>query len=125
MRKKARVLFHGRGIPLWFIKAMSFYVTNTKCRIFLDHVDIKQEEAQKPLSVSRVTAPRGAGESWLSMEEMLSLRPKDQTLSGRIVTDTISKLDLTLGAGSTFTGSTQIEENRAASKSGRHPFCDR
>ena len=32
------------------------------------------------------------------------------------MTDTISKLDLTLGVGSTFTGSTQIEENRAASK---------
>lgn len=52
------------------------YVTNTKCRIFLDHVDIKQEEAQKPLSVSRVTAPRGAGGKLVSMEEMLSLRPR-------------------------------------------------
>ena len=104
------------GGSLMVHKGDVIYVTNTKCRIFLDHVDIKQEEAQKALiRVSGNSASRGWGKAGVNGGDAV-ITTKDQTLSGRIVTDTISKLDLTLGAGSTFTGSTQIEENRAASK---------
>lgn len=53
------------GGSLMVHKGDVIYVTNTKCRIFLDHVDIKQEEAQKALiRVSGNSASRGWGESW-------------------------------------------------------------
>lgn len=64
------------GGSLMVHKGDVIYVTNTKCRIFLDHVDIKQEEAQKALiRVSGNSASRGWGKL-VSMEEMLSLRPR-------------------------------------------------
>ena len=92
------------------------YVTNTKCTVDLENVTISQDDTSKALfRVTGNSAVRGWGTAGANGGEAV-IHAKDQTLSGRIVTDTISKLDLTLGAGSTFTGSTQIEENRAASK---------
>lgn len=85
------------GGSLMVHKGDVIYVTNTKCRIFLDHVDIKQEEAQKALiRVSGNSASRGWGKAGVNGGDAV-ITTKDQTLSGRIVTDTISKLDLTLG----------------------------
>lgn len=94
------------------------YVTNTDCHIFLDHVAIKQDDSTKALfRVSGNNASRGWGQVGSNGGTAI-IKTKNQTLAGRVVTDTISKVDFTLGAGSTFTGSTQIVTNAAKKEGG-------
>jgi hypothetical protein len=97
------------------------YVTNTDCTIDLDHVDIWKKYASAALlRVVGNSATRGwgrAGENGGHAE----VTARNQVLNGDIVVDTVSRLDLTLDKGSTFTGAARIESNTAG-QNGNHAF---
>ena len=88
-----------------------FYVTNTKSTINLSGVSIVNKDADGYLM--RICGNSGAhgwgtaGSNGADVE----FTADAQTLSGNIVVDTISKLNMTLKNGSSFTGTINITDN--------------
>ena len=88
-----------------------FYVTNTKSTINLSGVSIVNKDADGYLM--RICGNSGshgwgtAGSNGADVE----FTADAQTLSGNIIVDTISKLNMTLKNGSSFTGTINITDN--------------
>ena len=90
-----------------------FYVTNTHCVMTLSGVTLHNEDSDGCLlRVTGNSASHGWGTAG-SNGAQVELTADGQTLSGAIVVDSISTLDLTLCGGSTFTGSINIVDNAA------------
>lgn len=79
-----------------------FYVTNTSCEIALSDVDLTLANGIL-LNVAGNDGSRGWGKAG-SNGGTCSFTAKNQTLSGLITVDSISKLELSLTQGTTFTG---------------------
>lgn len=81
-----------------------FYVTNTDCEIYLEDVDLKAaSDSDTLLRVEGNHSSRGWGKEGANGGDVV-LTAKDQKLSGNIIVDKISSLDMTLSAGSVFEG---------------------
>lgn len=88
-----------------------FYVTNTHCVLTLSGVTLKNEDASGALlQVVGNSASHGWGTAG-SNGAQVEFTADDQTLTGDIVVDTISTLNMTLQNGSSFTGTANIVEN--------------
>ncbi len=87
------------------------YVTNTHCILTLSGVTIKNEDADGVLlRVVGNSASHGWGTAG-SNGAQVEFTADAQTLTGDIVVDTISTLNMTLKNGSTFTGTISIIDN--------------
>ncbi len=88
-----------------------FYVTNTHCVLTLSGVSVKNEDADGALlRVVGNSASHGWGTAG-SNGAQVEFTADSQTLTGNIVVDTISTLNMTLQNGSSFTGTVNIVEN--------------
>ena len=88
-----------------------FYVTNTHSVITLKHVSLSNlDPSGMLLRVSGNSAGHGWGTAG-SNGAQVTLTAQAQTLTGDILVDTISTLELTLEDGSEFTGTVNIFEN--------------
>ena len=87
------------------------YVTNTHCVLTLSGVTIKNEDADGVLlRVVGNSASHGWGTAG-SNGAQVEFTADGQVLTGDIVVDTISTLQMTLTGGSTFTGTINIIDN--------------
>ena len=87
------------------------YVTNTHCVLTLSGVTIKNEDADGALlRVVGKSASHGWGTAG-SNGAQVEFTADGQTLTGDIVVDTISTLNMTLQNGSSFTGTINIVDN--------------
>ena len=87
------------------------YVTNTHCVLTLSGVTIKNEDADGALlRVVGNSASHGWGTAG-SNGAQVEFTADGQTLTGDIVVDTISTLNMTLQNGSSFTGTINIVDN--------------
>ena len=87
------------------------YVTNTHCVLTLSGVTIQNEDADGVLlRVVGNSASHGWGTAG-SNGAQVAFNADDQTMTGDIVVDTISTLNMTLKSGSTFTGTINIIDN--------------
>ena len=87
------------------------YVTNTHCVLTLSGVTIKNEDADGVLlRVVGNSASHGWGTAG-SNGAQVEFTADGQVLTGDIVVDTISTLQMTLTGGSTFTGTVNIIDN--------------
>ena len=88
-----------------------FYLTNTSAKITLENVTITNEDEDAALlRVCGNSGERGWGSAG-SNGAQVAFTAIDQKLSGDIVVDTVSALDLTLKDGSVFDGTINITEN--------------
>ncbi len=88
-----------------------FYVTNTHCAVNLCGVEIIQKDGDGYLlNVSGNSASRGWGTAG-SNGGQAEFTATDQSLSGDIIVDSISRLNLTLAGNSDFTGTINIVDN--------------
>ena len=88
-----------------------FYLTNTSAQITLENVTITNEDEDAALlRVCGNSGERGWGSAG-SNGAQVTFTAIDQKLSGDIVVDTVSTLDLTLKDGSVFDGAINITEN--------------
>ncbi len=94
-----------------------FYVTNTTAKVVLKDTKIQTGSS----AVDLIRAEGNNSNNWGtagSNGAKLTFTGISQDLSGNIVVDTISSLKFYLLDGSTYTGSTKIEQNTAGSSSG-------
>ena len=90
-----------------------FYITNTHSVITLSGVTLTNEDADANLmTISGNSASHGWGTAG-SNGAQVELTADAQTLTGKIVVDSISTLNLTLQNGSDFTGTINIVSNAA------------
>ena len=88
-----------------------FYVTNTACKISLSGVEIKNNDNEAYLMrICGNSAARGWGTAG-SNGAQVEFTADSQTLSGNIIVDSISTLNMTFKGNSTFTGTINITEN--------------
>ena len=88
-----------------------FYITNTHCILTLSGVTLKNEDSDGYLlRVVGNSASHGWGTAG-SNGAQVEMTCDAQTLTGNILVDTISALDLTLKNGSSFTGTINIVDN--------------
>ena len=88
-----------------------FYVTNTRCAVNLCGVElVNQDSDGYLLNVCGNSASRGWGTAGTNGGQV-EFTATDQSLSGDIVVDSISKLNLTLDGNSDFTGTVNIVDN--------------
>ena len=88
-----------------------FYITNTHSIITLSGVTLTNEDADANLmTISGNSASHGWGTAG-SNGAQVELTADDQVLTGKIVVDSISTLNLTLQNGSSFTGTINIVDN--------------
>ena len=88
-----------------------FYVTNTHCVLTLSGVTVKNQDADGYLlRVVGNSASHGWGTAG-SNGAQVEFTADAQTLTGNILVDTISTLQLTLQNGSSFTGTINIVDN--------------
>ena len=107
--------FSMEGGSLLSHKGDVFYVTNTDCTIHLDNVKIKNEDKDGALlRVTGNSASRGWGKAG-SNGGKAAFTADHQKLEGTIAVDTISKLTMTLGQGSTWKGQAEILSNEKGS----------
>ena len=92
-----------------------FYITNTHCILTLSGVTLQNEDADGYLlRVVGNSASHGWGTAG-SNGAQVEFTADDQALSGKILVDTISALNLTLKNGSSFTGTINIASNAEGS----------
>ena len=88
-----------------------FYITNTHCILTLSGVTLKNEDSDGYLlRVVGNSASHGWGTAG-SNGAQVEMTCDAQTLTGNILVDTISALDLTLKNGSSFTGTINIVDH--------------
>ena len=88
-----------------------FYITNTHSVITLSGVALTNEDADANLmTISGNSASHGWGTAGANGAQV-ELTADNQTLSGKIVVDSISTLNMTLQNGSSFTGTINIVDN--------------
>lgn len=88
-----------------------FYITNTHSVIKLSGVQLTNEDADANLfTITGNSASHGWGTAG-SNGAQVELTADSQTLSGKIVVDSISTLDMTLQNDSSFTGTINIVDN--------------
>ena len=88
-----------------------FYVTNTHCAVELCGVEIVQKDSDGYLlNVSGNSASHGWGTAGANGGQ-IEFTVTDQTMSGDMIVDTISNLNLTLAGNSNFTGTVNIVDN--------------
>ena len=88
-----------------------FYITNTHCILTLSGVTLQNEDSDGYLlRVTGNSASHGWGTAG-SNGAQVEFTADNQVLSGKILVDTISTLNLTLKNGSSFTGTINIAEN--------------
>ncbi len=88
-----------------------FYVTNTACKISLSGVEIKNNDGDAYLMrICGNSAAHGWGTAG-SNGAQVEFTADNQTLSGNIIVDSISTLNMTLKGNSVFTGTVNITEN--------------
>ncbi len=88
-----------------------FYITNTACKISLSGVEIKNNDNDAYLMrICGNSASRGWGTAG-SNGAQVEFTADSQTLSGNILVDNISTLNMTLKGNSVFTGTVNITEN--------------
>ena len=88
-----------------------FYITNTHSVIKLSGVQLTDEDTDANLfTITGNSASHGWGTAG-SNGAQVELTADSQTLSGKIVVDSISTLDMTLQNGSSFTGTLNIVDN--------------
>lgn len=88
-----------------------FYVTNTDSVIKLSNVNIVNKDTDAYLfNITGNSASHGWGTAG-SNGANVTLTADSQKLEGKIRVDSVSKLDMTLTNGSSFTGSINIENN--------------
>jgi hypothetical protein len=94
------------------------YVTNTDCEISLNGVAVTKDDPKAAfLRVVGNSASRGWGEAGKNGGRA-EVRTENQLLSGNLVVDTASRVDLTLGKDSTLEGAAILEKNTAGSIDG-------
>lgn len=93
-----------------------FYVTNTDCTIDLGNVDLKLADNTNLLVVAGNDASRGWGKAG-SNGGVCTFTTSDQTLSGDIKVDSISKLNMNISDSSNFTGSINSDGTEASALS--------
>lgn len=92
-----------------------FYITNTHCILTLSGVTLQNEDTDGYLlRVIGNSASHGWGTAG-SNGAQVEFTADDQALSGKILVDTISTLNLTLKNGSSFTGTINIASNAEGS----------
>lgn len=92
-----------------------FYITNTHCILTLSGVTLQNEDTDGYLlRVVGNSASHGWGTAG-SNGAQVEFTADDQALSGKILVDTISPLNLTLKNGSSFTGTINIASNAEGS----------
>ena len=97
-----------------------FYLTNTSAQITLENVTITNEDEDAALlRICGNSGERGWGSAG-SNGAQVTFTAIDQKLSGDIVVDTVSTLDLTLKDGSVFDGTINITENENGSTDEDH-----
>lgn len=88
-----------------------FYITNTSCTLLLSNVAIVNEESDGYLfNITGNSASRGWGTAGSNGADVTAVF-SDETIDGDIRVDSISKLDLTLSDGTSYSGSINIVEN--------------
>jgi hypothetical protein len=88
-----------------------FFITNTDCTLYLSGVSITNEDSDGNLmTITGNSASRGWGTAGKNGAQV-NFTADNQVLSGNIVVDTISTLDMTLTNGSDFTGTINITDN--------------
>jgi hypothetical protein len=88
-----------------------FFITNTDCTLYLSGVSITNEDSDGNLmTITGNSASRGWGTAGKNGAQV-NFTADNQVLSGNIVVDTISTLDMTLTNGSNFTGTINITDN--------------
>ncbi len=88
-----------------------FYITNTACKISLSGVQIKNNDSDAYLMrICGNSASRGWGTAG-SNGAQVEFTADSQTLSGNIIVDSISTLNMTFKGNSVFTGTINITEN--------------
>lgn len=88
-----------------------FYITNTKSTINLSGVNVVNNDADGYLMrICGNSASHGWGTAGSNGGDV-EFTSDNQTLTGNIIVDTISKLNMTLKNGSSFTGTINITEN--------------
>lgn len=108
--------FSMEGGSLISHKGDVFYVTNTDCTIHLKQVKITSEDPSGAfLRIAGNSASRGWGTAGANGGKVLFTAEK-QDISGDILVDSISALDMTLGKNSRWTGSLQATANDKAAE---------
>lgn len=88
-----------------------FYITNTDCVLYLNNVNIVNNETDGYLlNITGNSASHGWGTAG-SNGAQTEFTADNQTINGNIRVDTISKLNMSLTNNSVFTGAINIEEN--------------
>ena len=88
-----------------------FYITNTACKVSLSGVQIKNNDSDAYLMrICGNSASRGWGTAG-SNGAQVEFTADSQTLSGNIIVDSISTLNMTFKGNSVFTGTINITEN--------------
>lgn len=93
-----------------------FYVTNTECTIKLSNVALTLADDTNLLLVAGNNDSRGWGKEGSNGGDC-TFEVTEQTLSGDITVDSISKLDMTIKASSSFTGAINSDGTTASALS--------
>lgn len=103
--------FSMEGGSLLSHKGDVFYVTNTDCTIHLDNVKIQNEDPEGVLlRVSGNSGSRGWGKAGANGGRA-RFTVQNQQMEGNILVDSISRLTMTLGRNSDWTGALLQEKN--------------
>ncbi len=98
-----------------------FYLTNTTAKITLNNTVLDFDSSKAAL----ITAEGNDSNNWGDAGNngaTVTVKAVKQTLEGDIVADTISSVKLSLTKGSTWTGTTHIEENASGSPTSDSPI---
>ena len=98
-----------------------FYLTNTKAIVTLKNTNLDFDSSKAALLTATGNDSNNWGQAGSNGADV-TLNAIEQTLEGNIVVDTISSVSLSLADGSTWTGSTQIDENQNAQETSESPI---
>lgn len=96
-----------------------FYLTNTKANIVLSNTTLDFDSSKAALLTAAGNDSNGWGTAG-SNGATVNFTGLGETMSGDITADTISKVNVYLLEGTTWTGAASIEKNSSGSTSGTH-----
>ncbi len=103
--------FSMTGGSLTSLSGDMIYVTNTDCDISLSGVELTLAN-DKLLTIEGNSSSRGWGTAGANGANV-NFTANAQVLTGDIIVDTISTLNMTMGGGTAFTGTINVVENEA------------